>query len=175
MKFNLPQSIEILEQTPETLASLLGDLSDEWTGRNEGDGTWSPRDVLLHLIYGEKVDWIPRTLLIVNSDTPPEFEPFDQWGHEKESNVGDSISDLLDEFRQLRTQNLIILKGLDLSESDLDKTGVHPSFGEITLREMLSTWTVHDLNHIAQITRAMSHQYRSEVGPWTKFLRILRW
>ena len=175
MKFSLKNSMEILGRTPGILKQFLGDLSDEWTTMNEGEGTWSPRDVLQHLIYCEKVDWMPRTRMILSNNARKDFEPFNQHGHLEESNFVDPMPVLLQEFQTLRDQNVAELRNMNISEDDLAKTGIHPSFGEITLREMLSTWTVHDLNHIAQITRVMSNQYRSNVGPWVKFLRILRW
>lgn len=172
MKFDLNKSLEILSRTPDLLDRLLKDLPDDWTIHNEGGQSWSPYDVLGHLIHGEKTDWIPRSKIILSDKTDKKFTPFDRFAQTKDSQ-GKSLNDLLDEFRKRRKENLKTLEKLITSEDQLDKTGIHPEFGEITLREMLATWTVHDLNHIYQIVRVMAKQYQSEVGPWVKYLRTL--
>ncbi len=84
------------------------------------------------------------------------------------------LRQLLDEFKGLRLANLSLLKSKELTDRDLEQTGVHPAFGEVTLSQLISTWTVHDLNHIAQISRVMAKHYKAEVGPWTEYLRILQ-
>lgn len=173
MNFSLEKTLEILERTPNVIEALLLDLPDEWTKNNEGPETWSPFDVLGHLIHGEKTDWIPRMEIILSDHGDKTFEPFDMKAHFK-AGEGKSLAQLLDEFREFRSQNLQHLKSKRLTEKDLDKKGIHPEFGEVTLREMLSTWAVHDLNHLAQISRVMAKQYESEVGPWKKYLGILK-
>lgn len=173
MQFNLEKSLEILQRTPEVLDTLLRGLSDEWTKNNEGPETWSPFDIVGHLIHGEKTDWIPRIEIILSNRNDKTFEPFNMHAHFKASE-GKSLEQLLDEFRALRAQNVQHLLSKKLTGNDLSKTGIHPEFGEVTLREMLSTWAVHDLNHIAQISRVMAKQYKSEVGPWKKYLGILQ-
>lgn len=173
MKFSLEKSIPILERTPEVLKQLLLDLDDEWVTRNEGPDTWSPYDVVGHLIHGEKTDWIPRTKIILEHGEKKPFTPFDRFAQFEES-MGKSLGQLLDVFATLRATNVKALKSLRISDEDLAKTGVHPELGKVTLANLLSTWVVHDLGHIAQVSRVMSRQYTSEVGPWINYLGILQ-
>ncbi|MEO1049738.1 MAG: DinB family protein [Bacteroidota bacterium] len=172
MKFNLAASIDILERTPSVLNTLLSGLSEDWTMHNEGPETWSPYDVMGHLIHGEQTDWIPRTEIILSDSEDKRFTPFDRFA-QFEASKGKSLQDLLSEFEHLRGENIAKLKAFNLTEEDLIKTGTHPAFGDITLKDMLSAWTVHDLGHIVQISRVMAKQYIEEVGPWTQYLAVL--
>lgn len=172
MKFDLDRSIEILERTPVLIEGLLSGLSEVWINNNEGPGTWSPYDIVGHLIHGEKTDWIPRMKIILSESTNKEFTPFDRFAQFRDSE-GKTLIQLLATFKSLRNQNLHHLRSLDLSETDFTKTGIHPEFGETTLSQLLSTWVVHDLNHIGQIVRVMAKQYKAEVGPWQEYLKIL--
>ncbi|MCF6131487.1 DinB family protein [Flavobacterium wongokense] len=172
MNFNLSKSIEILERTPTVLETLLNGLSNEWIQNNEGEETWSPFDVLGHLIHGEKTDWIARTEIILSDKADKTFPPFDRFAQFEESK-GKTISDLLNEFTDLRNTNLIALKSKNITSEDLTKTGIHPTFGAVTLENLLACWVAHDLGHIAQISRVMAKQYKEEVGPWREFLPIL--
>jgi DinB superfamily len=172
MKFSLNKSIEILERTPAVLKTLLAGLNDEWVMNNEGPETFSPYDVVGHLIHGEKTDWTVRTKIILEFGLSKPFEPYDRFAQYEESK-GKTLQQLLDEFEKLRKENMVWFSGLKLSEADLDKKGMHPILGEVTLRNLLSTWVVHDLTHIAQITRVMAKQYKEELGPWQEFFRIL--
>ena len=173
MNFSLKYSLEILERTPKVLSTLLSGLSDEWTMQNEGEESWSPFDVLGHLIHGEKTDWIPRMRHILELGTSEPFAPFDRFAQFEESK-GKTLSMLSDEFTRLRQENLRIFNNTPLDEDALEKKGIHPAFGEVTLRQMLATWTVHDLGHIAQISRVMAKQYSLEVGPWIAYLGVLK-
>jgi hypothetical protein len=173
MQFQLQNAIEILERTPTVLNALLRNLSPEWINPNEGPDTWSPYDIVGHFIHGELTDWIPRARIILSGDANQSFVPFDRFA-QFENSKGKSIQQLLDEFTLLRQQNVELLRSFNLSESDLDKTGIHPDFGPVTMRQLLSTWTVHDLNHIGQIVRVMAKQYYEEVGPWVPYLKILQ-
>ena len=173
MTFNLSESIDILERTPELLHKLLIGLPDHWLHSNEGPKTWNPYDIVGHLIHGEKTDWMIRANIILGDSNSKTFEPFDRFAQENDSK-GKTIEVLLAEFSELRSRNLIQLKSLNIQENDLDKTGVHPELGEVSLKELLSCWVVHDLGHIAQITRVMSKQYKSNVGPWKAYLGILK-
>lgn len=173
MKFDQSKSILILERTPTVLNSLLRDLPDDWVSPNEGAETWSPYDVIGHLVHGEKTDWISRTKIILSEGTDKSFKPFDRFAQFEESK-GKPINQLLDEFRALRGNNLTELKSLKITEQQLQLEGRHPEFGIVTLRELLSTWVAHDLGHIAQISRVMAKQYRDEVGPWKAYLGILK-
>lgn len=166
-------TIEILSQTPDTLTSLLQGLSDPWVRSNEGDETWSPVDVLGHLIHGEETDWIPRAEIILQQGTDRPFEPFDRLA-QFERFKNHSPDELLALFRTRRKENLNTLTGMDLTPEKLELRGVHPELGEVTLRQLLATWTVHDLSHINQITRVMAKQYREEVGPWREYIRLLK-
>ena len=172
MNFEVNRAIEILQQTPLAIEALLNGLSDEWISANEGKETWSPYDVVGHLIHGEKTDWIPRMEIILSKNGDKKFEPFDRFAMFKDSQ-GKSLQQLIDEFKKLREESLTALKAANLSEDDLLKTGIHPQFGSVTLKEHLSSWVVHDLAHISQITRVMAKQYSEEVGPWKEYLSIL--
>lgn len=172
MKYSLEKSYQILERTPAVLKSLLGNLHDDWVMNNEGPETFSPYDVVGHLIHGEKTDWRDRTNRILEHGVSKAFDPFDRFA-QFEASKGKSLQQLLDEFEKLRTENLQWLRSLNISDDDLDKKGLHPVLGEVTLRQLLSTWVVHDLTHIAQVTRVMAKQYKEEIGPWIEFFRIM--
>ena len=172
MNFELTQATEILRRTPDTLNTLLRDLPDPWLVQNEGANTWSPYDVIGHLIYGEETDWIPRAKIILEHGETRAFEPFDRVAMFEESK-GKSIGELLDTFAALRAKNLCELESLNLTADLLDKRGRHPELGVVTLRQLLSTWVVHDLGHVRQVVRVMSKQYRDAVGPWKAYLSIL--
>ena len=151
---------------------MLSALSACWITKNEGPDTWSPFDIVGHLIHGEKTDWIPRARIILFEDDK-RFEPFDRFAM-FEASKNKTMRELLDEFGDLRKDNIEELKSFGIEESDLEKTGIHPEFGEVTLRNLLSTWTVHDLNHIAQIARVMGKLYKEEAGPWPRYIKLLR-
>ena len=172
MEFSLYQAIPILRSTPRVLRSWLADLPEPWITSNEGEGTWSPYDVVGHLIYGERTDWIPRVELILQYGQSRAFTPFDRFAQFTESR-GRSLDELLDTFAELRELNLGRLARAELNSQDLLREGVHPELGPVTLGELLATWMVHDLNHLAQIARVISRQYRSAVGPWIEYLPIL--
>lgn len=172
MQYRLDQAIEILSRTPRTLRALLDGLSDPWIRATEGGETWSAFDVVGHLIQGERADWIPRARIILDHGESRVFDPFDRFAQERESR-GKSLEELLDEFEALRGTNVRTLESWELAEEDLDRTGRHPEFGSVTLRQHLSTWVAHDLGHVAQVVRAMAQQYGDQVGPWKIYLRIL--
>jgi hypothetical protein len=173
MNFDLSASIRILERTPAVLETLLSGLGDEWIRPNEGENTWSAYDIVGHLIQGEKKDWLPRVEIILHKTENKKFEPFDRFA-QFEATKGKTLEQLLQEFKTLRAGNLAKLKALQLTETDLAKTGNHPAFGEVTLKQHLATWTVHDLGHISQVTRVMAKQLKTEVGPWLEYLPILQ-
>ena len=161
-----------MERTPASLTALLGGLPDTWIKVTEGEGTWSPYDVIGQLIHGERNDWIPRARHIMAGDTRP-FEPFDRTAQFAESGDKD-LPELLATFAELRRQNLAALVGMNLAEADLQRKGLHPELGEVTLRQLLATWVVHDLDHVPQIARTMAKAYGGATGPWTAYLSILR-
>lgn len=171
MQFDLQKSILVLERTPAVLKTLLQNLPEDWTTPNEGPETWSPYDVVGHLIHGEKTDWIPRAKIILEHGEEKPFEPFDRFA-QFENSKGKSLNELLDEFENLRKANLTALKSLNVAVN-LEKKGKHPELGVVTLKNLLSSWVVHDLGHISQITRVMAKQYKEEVGIWTKYMGIL--
>lgn len=172
MEFELSHAIEILRRTPAILNSLLRELPEPWLVQNEGPETWSPYDVVGHLIHGEGTDWIPRAKIILEHGETRAFEPFDRVAMFAKSK-GKSIGELLDTFAELRAENLRELEAMNLTSDLLDKRGRHPELGVVTLRQLLSTWVVHDLGHIRQVVRVMSRQYRDAVGPWKAYLTIL--
>ena len=172
MNFQLESAIAILKTTPSILHAWLDDLPQEWVLSKDGDDSWSPFDVLGHLIHGEKTDWIPRAEIILSSSSERRFPSFDRFAMFEESK-GQSVQDLLMAFEGLRSLSIQRLRALNLSADDIEKTGIHPTFGTVTLRQLLSTWVAHDLNHLGQIAEVMARQYKGEVGPWKEFLAIL--
>lgn len=172
MKYTVLEAAQVLDKTPSVLRSLLSGLSDGWLMNNEGPETFSPFDVLGHLIHGEKTDWATRAKIILEFGISKPFTPWDRFAQYEESK-GKNLNQLLDEFEIVRKENMRWFNALNLTDADLDKTGMHPTLGEVTLRNLLSTWVVHDLTHIAQITRVMAKQYQEEMGPWPEFFRIL--
>ena len=172
MQYSLEKSYEIVERTPAVLKALLTGINEDWIINNEGPETFSPYDVVGHLVHGEKTDWTVRIKRILESGNSRTFELFDRFAQYQDSE-GKYLQQLLDKFELLRAENIHWLKSLNLSATDLDKTGMHPVLGEVTMRHLLATWVVHDLTHIAQITRVMAKQYKKEIGPWTDFFRIL--
>ena len=161
-----------MERTPAVLSILLNGIGDDWVMHNEGPDTFSPYDVIGHLVHGETADWTLRTKMILEFGATKTFVPYDRFAQYEESK-GKTLSQLLDEFAALRAANMGWFKGLNLTEADLDKKGMHPRLGEVTLRNLLATWVVHDLTHIAQVARVMAKQYKDEMGPWPEFFRIL--
>ena len=172
MVFSLDHSIEILERTPLVIEQILLGIDESWTMNNEGPDSFSPFDVLGHLIDGEETDWILRATLIRTSGEFVPFESYDRFRH-YDRNKGKSVAELVAEFKTLRTKNISTVKNWNLTVDDLNLKGVHPELGQVTLRQLLSTWVVHDLGHISQTVRVMAKQYRSEVGPWKEYLTIL--
>ena len=173
MTFDLEQAIAILERTPRTLRAMLDELPREWTESNEGADTWSPYDVVGHLIHGEKTDWIPRARIILEHGEARPFTPFDRVAM-KDASRGKSFGTLLDDFEAAREGSVRALRGLKLKPADLVRTGTHPELGQVTLAQLLATWVAHDLDHIVQIARTMAKQYANEVGPWSAYLRVVR-
>jgi hypothetical protein len=172
MEFDLTAGTAILERTPHTLRAMLAGLPAAWTDATEGPETWSPYDIVGHLIQGERTDWIVRTeILLLHGESQP-FTPFDRFA-QFEASRGKTLSQLLDTFAGLRAANLIRLESLGLTADDLDRRGRHPELGPCTLGELLATWVAHDLSHIAQIARVMGRQYTAAVGPWRAYLPML--
>ena len=172
MEFDLDKGLAVLTRTPATLRELLAGLPSPWTSATEGPDTWSPQDVVGHLIHGEETDWIPRARIILAQGPDIRFGSYDRFRH-KARNAGASLPSLLDEFADLRTANLKLLRSWKLTERQLDLPGEHPRLGRVTLRQLLAGWVPHDLGHVAQIARVMAKQYRDAVGPWVPFLPVL--
>ncbi len=172
MHFTLDHARTLLARMPTTLHALLHDLPEPFVHADEGPETWSPFDVVGHLIHGERTDWLVRARLILQPGGPHMFEPFDRFAQE-EASRGQTLDVLLDTFATLRAENLREFDALALSPADLDREGRHSDFGPVTLRELLAAWVVHDLGHLAQISRALAKAYRDEVGPWRAYLPVL--
>jgi hypothetical protein len=170
--FVMEEAVAILTRTPATLDALLRGLPDGWIGAHEGGETWSPFDVIGHLIHGERTDWMPRAKIILDHGESRAFEKFDRFA-QFEASKGRTLASLLDEFAMLRHEGLRELAALKLTQADLDRRGRHPELGLVTLRQLLATWTAHDLDHIVQISRVLARQYADEVGPWRAYLRII--
>jgi uncharacterized damage-inducible protein DinB len=152
---------------------MLRGLEDDWVRTNEGGTSWSPFDVVGHLIHGEVTDWIPRLRILLEHGTSRPFEPFDRFA-QFETSKARALDELLDTFARLRAANLDTLHGLRLQPEDHARPGRHPELGTVTLGQLLATWVVHDLGHVAQITRTMAKQYAGAVGPWEAYLPVLR-
>ncbi|HEY6802028.1 MAG TPA: DinB family protein [Pyrinomonadaceae bacterium] len=170
-RLDLKDIVAVLERTPATVSALLLGLPDKWISVTEGENTWSPYDVVGHLIHGERTDWMVRVRHILSGKTQP-FESFDRTAQFRDSE-GKNLSELLATFAELRRENVAALIAFNLTGSDLDQTGNHPELGEVTLGQLLATWVVHDLDHVAQIARTMAKAYAKEVGPWQAYLSIL--
>jgi hypothetical protein len=173
MPSNLTGTIALLERTPSTLNALLNGLPESWTSRNEGDGTFTVPDVIGHLIYADKENWLPRAHRILEHGESKPFGKFDRWGHAEDCRYK-SLPQLLDEFANIRAACLDELRSLDLQPAQLALRGNHPALGPVTLSELLATWAAHDLTHIHQITRIVAGSYRDEVGPFAAFLGVLK-
>ncbi len=153
--------------------SLLRGLPGAWTQCREGDGTWSTREIVGHLIFGERTDWMPRVRIILAKDAMRTFEPFDRLGHVKEI-AGKTPDSLLDEFARIRRQNLDDLRSLQLQPADFVLRAQHPALGSVTLSQLLAAWVGHDLTHLHQISRVLSNRYREAVGPWRAYLGVMQ-
>jgi len=172
MDYRLDDALPVLRRTPAVLRDLLRDLPGPWTRVTEGPDTWSPFDVVGHLVHGERTDWVPRVEhMLEHGDTVP-FPPFERDAM-FEASKGLSLAELLDTFASLRAANIERLVGLGLTDADLTRRGLHPEFGPVTMAQHLSTWVAHDLGHIAQVVRVMARQYTAAVGPWRRYLSIL--
>jgi len=172
MRFDLQETIVLLSRTPFSLNALLRDLPPSWTVGSEGPKTWSPFDIVGHLIHGERTDWMPRVRMILEQGESRAFDPFDRLAQERES-LGKSLPLLLDEFAQLRSENLDALRSMNLRPEDFSRRGRHPGLGVVTLSQLLATWAVHDLTHLHQLARVMAYQYKEDVGPWSAYLGVL--
>jgi len=172
MDFTLDRTIEVLGRSPATLTAMLDGIAESWVRGTEGPETFSPFDVVGHLIDGEETDWIPRARIILAQGPSLRFAPYDRFRH-RTRNAGRSFAALLTEFAELRASNLNLLRSWKVSARQLDLPGEHPSLGPVTLRQLLAAWVVHDLGHIAQVARVLAKQYGDQVGPWTPFLPVL--
>lgn len=173
MELKLEEAVAVLERTPNVIAALLTGLPERWLSGNEGPDSFNPRDVVGHLLSGEETDWIPRIEIIMKEGTSRPFTPFDRFSfREKYREL--SLEELLVRFREIRARNLARLKELSISPEDLAREGSHPDLGAVTMRQLLATWAVHDMSHLRQIARVMAKQYRDQVGPWERYLRVLQ-
>ncbi len=172
MEFRFDEALPVLRHTPAALRALLMDLPAAWTQATEGPDTWSPFDVVGHLIHGERTDWVPRIEHMLRHGDAVPFTPFERDAMFAESR-GRSLRELLDTFEQLRKQNLDRLAALGLTDADLTRRGRHPEFGVVTMGQHLATWVAHDLGHVGQVVRVMARQYSQAVGPWKVYLSIL--
>jgi len=173
MKFQIEKAVEILSQTPATVKSLLGNLSDDWTENAPDSESWSPFDIIGHLIHGEETDWIRRAEIILGQGENLTFEPFDRFA-QFEKSKGKTLNALIETFAVLRTENLRILREMNLTEDKLKLKGIHPELGEVMLEQLLATWVVHDLSHIKQLVTVLAHKYAGNVGVWKQYLSILQ-
>ena len=171
MEFAVDTAREVLSRTPDTLRAMLTGLPEEWLHGREAAEAWSPYQVCGHMLHIEECDWIDRTRVILEHGTTRVFAPVDREAGFARFH-GWSIEDLLDRFATTRRDNLEELATL-VGPGELDRRGVHPDFGEVSLAQLLATWTVHDLNHLNQIVKTMAKQYADAVGPWRAFLPVV--
>ena len=172
-QFDRAETIAVLTRTPAILNAMLRGMPNIWIRRNEGTDTWSAFDIVGHLIFGERTDWMPRLRIIIENGEARPFDPFDRFAQLNE-NQEKSMEQLLDDFARLRTENLAALQDLNLQPEDMKRRGKHPALGVVTVSELLATWAVHDLTHLHQLSRVMAHQYREAVGPWRAYLGVLQ-
>lgn len=170
--FNLAEALGALEATPQTLKVLLADLPESWLDFSEDAEAWSPRTVLVHFIHNEQTNWLPRTRVILSDAEDKTFPSFRQMPEPDEFPLG-GTDQLLDQFAQLREENLSAMREFGLKPEDLDREGEHPVLGTVHLRQLIATWLVHDLNHLHQIAKSLAKRYGDAVGPWKKNLGIL--
>ena len=173
MNHSLSHTVALLARTPGALDGLLRDLPDAWTRANEGGETFNAYDVVGHLIYADRADWLPRARMILEHGESRAFEPFDRQGHVEECR-GKTMTQLLDEFKRVRSQALADLRAMNLTDEQLALQGRHPALGAVTLAQLLATWAAHDMTHLHQISRILAHQYREAVGPWSAFLGVMQ-
>lgn len=171
--FDLAEGVAVLSRTPGVLRAWLLDLPESWVRADEGPDTWSPFDIVGHLIDGEETDWIPRARIILAQGADRRFVPFDRFRHLSEG-AGATLAGRLDRFAALRSENVETLRGWALTPEQLMLTGEHPEFGSVTLAQLLATWVAHDLDHLMQIARVMGKRYTRAAGPWRAYLRVLR-
>ena len=170
--FDLGEGIAILARTPAVLDAWLRGLAEPWVRADEGEGTWSPFDIVGHLIDGEETDWIPRARIILAQGAERRFSPYDRFRH-LATRERDTLDGRLDRFAALRAENLATLRGWQLAGAQLALTGEHPELGPVTLSQLFATWVVHDLDHLMQIARVMGRRYTEAAGPWRAYLRVL--
>ncbi|MGN7786870.1 DinB family protein [Niabella sp. 22666] len=173
MKFTLSKSLEIIERTPGVIYAMLSGLSDEWVTGNEGDNTWNAKEVVAHLIICEKTNWLVRAKIMLSNDANKNLEPIDMATH-FELAKNNSLETLLHDFKILREESVAALKNFNLQQDDFIKTAFHPKIFEVNLQQLIATWVTHDLSHLTQISRTMAQQYKSEVGPFAAYLKILK-
>ncbi|MEM8930294.1 MAG: DinB family protein [Acidobacteriota bacterium] len=172
MSFDLSESLEILRRAPTVYDALLRGSAPAWHTADEGPDTWSPIDVLGHLVHGEETDWIPRARILLEHGTSRPFEPFDRFAQDRRF-AGWTLDRLLDRFAECRRESIDTLTSWDLTDEQLARVGEHPELGSVTLRQLLATWVAHDLGHLAQVSRAMAKRHRDDVGPWQAYLSVL--
>ena len=172
MEQSIDRSLAVLERTPQVLRAMLSGLSDEWTyGGSQTD--WAPFDIIGHLIHGEMTDWVPRAEIILRQGDDRTFTPFDRVAQFQLSK-GKSLKDLLDDFEAKRTDSLEKLRSWKLTDDQLELTGVHPEFGDVSMSQLIAAWVTHDLSHISQIAQFMARKYTDAVGPWKEYMSILK-
>jgi len=173
VEHDLQNTIALLARTPAALDALLRGLPEAWTMRNEGENTWTVFDVVAHLAYLERTDWIGRARRILEFGETRPFDSVNRVGFRQDSQ-GKSLGQLLDEFARVRSENLDTIRAMNLHGEDLARRGLHPALGPVTLSQLLATWAAHDLTHLHQLSRIMAHQYRDAVGPWSAYLGVMQ-
>ena len=173
MEFTWTEGREVLRRTPATLRAMLGGLPEAFVRLDEGPETWSPFDVVGHLIDGEETDWVPRARIILEHGPARPFDPYDRFLHLSRA-ARETLAGRLDRFAELRAQSLATVDAMRLGPAELAREGRHPALGPVTLAQLLATWVTHDLDHVTQIARTIAKGYRKEAGPWIEYIKVLR-
>jgi hypothetical protein len=133
------------------LAAAVEGLTEEQLTKPEAEGKWSVADVVAHLadlelVYAVRI----RTILAgAGGDTPLPALAQNHWierVHRREP-----VAETLEQFGYLRRINLLLLSRLN--EEELGRSGIHPEYGPITVRDAYGRMERHDLKHLAQIER----------------------
>ena len=169
---DLEQTFALLERGPRVFDALLRGLPETSSSSSEGVGAWTPVDVVRHLVYTERHDWMPRIRIILESGESETFAPLDRAA--SVSGSGGALGQLLDDFARLRAENMAALREMSLTPEQLALRGRHPAFGPVTLSQLIATWPAHDMTHLHQLSRILAHPYREDVGPWSAYLGVLQ-
>jgi hypothetical protein len=145
------ETLESLRSFAARLAAATAGIAEADLRRLERDGGWSVLDVVSHLgdlelVYAVRM----RDLLAGSGERTLQPLAQDEWVqhvHRRE----EPLAELLEEFRFHRRMNLALIERL--SPAELDRTGVHPQYGALSIRDVAGRLLRHDAKHLGQIER----------------------